>query len=356
MSLVPEMAVHFPTLSRARAFWMLQGSGWGMYVMVKGSAFPLSWQESLWIFGKGILLTSLLRRVLKSVERQHFAATVQITVSILAAFATTLVSLAASLSLARSGWVFQSPGSIAWLTSNEGLLFESLLYLSWTALYIGIVRGLDLQQERRKLVSALQRAERARALMLRYQLNPHFLFNALASLRGLVSVDAARAERVITDLSAFLRYSLIDSADEQSTLDREFDAVGRYLAIQKLRFEGRIAFDLDHDPALGNVRLPTFLIQPLVENAVKYGMHTCRNQPARIRVSASQHGSRCVLEVRNNGCWVDTDSPRPATLDRSGLGLSNLRERLSAQMHRDFTFTVGPLGNEVVARLDFEIA
>ncbi len=343
-------------LSRAQAFWLLQILGWTAYVAIKGAVFPMAATDAVWVICKGILLTSVLAALLRRVERQSWPPALQIGVTAGLAVATTVVSLQASLFAARSGWVFASPGAVDWLASAEGLLYESLLYLAWTALYVGICRGLDLRQERTRLRLALARAEHAHALMLRHQLNPHFLFNALASLRALVREDATRAELVIADLSAFLRHALIDCADASSTLAREFDAVGRYLAIQKVRFEDRIDYRIEHEPALADVRLPTFLLQPLVENAVKYGMHTCRNGPTTIAVSARRHGGNCVLEIRNRGRWIAADEECGARLDRSGLGLTNLRARLAAQIHSRYHFDVGPSGDEVVARLKLEVA
>jgi len=345
-----------PGLSRARAFWLLQILGWSAYVAIKGAAFPLTAADAAWVICKGIVLTSVLAWVLQRLERRSWPPALQVGVAVGLAIATALVSLEASLHAARSGWVFAAPGPLAWLASVEGKLYESLLYLAWTSLYIGIRRGLDLRQEGRRLKQALSRAELAHALMLRYQLNPHFLFNALASLHALVREDATRAERVITDLSAFLRHSLVDCTDAQSTLAHEFDAVGRYLAIQKVRFEDRIDFRVDHEPALSGVRLPAFLLQPLVENAVKYGMHTCRNGPTSIAVSARYRGGSCVLEIRNSGHWIDENEECGARLERSGLGLTNLRARLAAQIHGRYDFDVGPSGDEVVARLKLEIA
>ncbi len=345
-----------PGLSRARAFWLLQIGGWSGYVAIKSAAFPLTVTDATWVICKGILLTSVLGAVLRRLDRQARPPPIQIGVAVLLAITTALVSLEASLLAARSGWLFTAPGAVAWLASVEGMLYESLLYLAWAALYTGIRRGLDLRQERSRLQLALERAEHAHALMLRYQLNPHFLFNALASLHALVREDATRAERVIADLSAFLRHSLVDCAEAHSTLAREFDAVGRYLAIQKVRFEDRIDYRVDHDPALGDVRLPTFLLQPLVENAVKYGMHTCRDVPTSIAVSARRRGDGCVLEVRNSGRWINEEEACGARLDRSGLGLANLRARLAAQFHSRYDFDVGPFGDEVVARLKLEVA
>ncbi len=342
--------------SRARAFWLLQIVGWSTYVAIKGAAFPMAATDAAWVICKGILLTSILAVVLRRLERRSWPPALQISVAAGLAVATALISLQASLLAARSGWLFAAPGTVEWLASAEGNLYESLLYLAWAALYIGIRRGVDLSQERTRLQLALARAEHAHALMLRHQLNPHFLFNALASLRALVREDATRAEQVIADLSAFLRHALVDCADANSTLAREFDAVDRYLAIQKVRFEDRIDYRVDHEPDLAGVCLPTFLLQPLVENAVKYGMHTCRTGPTTIAVSARRLGGDCVLEIRNSGRWIAEEEACGARLDRAGLGLSNLRARLAAQIKGRYHFDVGPSGDDVVARLKLEFA
>jgi two-component system LytT family sensor kinase len=342
--------------SRSQAFWLLQVAGWTGYVLVKGLAFPLAAGDAAWVVGKGIAMTAALAWVLRRLERQPWPLALQIGVAGGLAIATALVSLQLSLLAASAGWVFAAPGTVDWLASMEGRLYESLLYLAWIALYLGIRRGLDLRQEHERLEVALQRAHHARALMLRYQLNPHFLFNALASLRALVHEDPERAGRVVTDLSAFLRHALADRGDGLAPLASEFDAVERYLALQKVRFEARIDYRVGHDPVLAAVPLPTFLLQPLVENAVKYGMHTCPRRPTRVEVSARWRDDRCIVEVRNRGRWIAPAQACGARLDCAGLGLANLRARLAAQVPGRHAFSIGPSGDEVVARLELVLA
>src|SRR5690606_4695389 len=107
------------------------------------------------------------------------------------------------------------------------------------------------------------------------------------------------------------------------------------------------------DPCLVQVPLPTFLLQPLVENAVKHGLRTQAPSPTMVRVSATRRGNRCVLEVRNDGRWVAEQQPRDA--GGSGIGLANLRARLQEQRDREYAFSIGQVGGCVVARIKFHL-
>ncbi len=342
--------------SRVHAFWLLQVGGWSAYAWSKQLAFPVALIDCLWIIAKGIVLTLGLRAVLLRVERAGATTAGLLTAAIALAVICACTSLALSQAASAGGWVLDAQGVGAWLASVEGLLFEFLVYLTWTALYLGIRHGLALRDEQQHLRVALADAQRARAQMLRYQLNPHFLFNALASLHALVREDAERARRVIADLTGFLRYSLLDGAADSTSLAREFEAIRHYLAVQKVRFEERISFAVSMDAAVADVEVPAFLVQPLVENAVKYGMRTTRRGPAIIEVTAQRVGRCCVLEVRNSGRWVGAEDRRGPEFDRSGVGLSNVRNRLAECAGGRWRFAVGPAANGVLARLELDVA
>ena len=342
--------------SRRRAFWALQVGGWVAYAASKTVAFPIAAGDVAWIAAKGIVLTCLLRNLLRRVERVQPATVTllgaAVVLSGLLAAASLLLSHAASL----RGWVLTAPGASDWLVSSEGMLFEFLVYMTWTALYLCVRYALALRTEHARLGHALAAAQHARARMLRFQLNPHFLFNALASLHALVREDAERARRVIDELSGFLRHSLLEGASDSTTLAREFEAARHYLAIQKVRFEERIGFDVSMDDALADVRVPAFLIQPLIENAVKYGMRTSPGE-ARVQVSARRHARACVLEVRNSGRWVEPGDLAARGLDGAGIGLANVRQRLEALGPScTWSFHVGPDAGGVTARLVLDVA
>jgi len=351
-----DAGMRITELLRRQAFWFLQVGAWSAYGLSKQLAFPVSAADCVWIIAKGIGLTLVLRAILLRVEREGVTTGRLLTAATLLALVCTGISLGLSQVASARGWVLAAEGVAAWLASPEGLLFEFLVYMGWTAMYLGIRHGLALHEERRQLAAALAEAQRARAQMLRYQLNPHFLFNALASLHSLVREDGERARRVIADLTGFLRHTLVDGATGTTSMAREFEAVRHYLAIQKLRFEDRVSYEVSMDATVADVQVPAFLIQPLVENAVKYGMRTTQRGPALIEVSARRLRDGCVLEVHNSGRWIGADEWQGPELDRSGIGLSNVRSRLAEQHGIGWRFAVGAARGGVLARLELDVA
>jgi two-component system, LytTR family, sensor kinase len=162
--------------------------------------------------------------------------------------------------------------------------------------------------------------------MLRFQINPHFLFNALNSIRASIDEDKARARKMITQLSEFLRYSLLDGNEcMTSGLGREIEAVQGYLLIEKVRFEDRLDVRFEIDPAAHDCEVPRFILTPLVENAVKHGMRN-NGQALQIRLSVQRLDAHVRIEVSNNRGWVENSSPGE---EGAGIGLTNLKQRLA---------------------------
>jgi LytS/YehU family sensor histidine kinase len=172
--------------------------------------------------------------------------------------------------------------------------------------------------------------------MLAYQLNPHFLFNALNSIRALINEDRQRARDMVTALSGYLRYALVERPLHVALLEEEVSSVRGYLALEKVRFEDRLDARLTIDPAALRCEVPAFLLNPLVENAVKHGAAGTVESPLVLRIEARLvTQDRIRLTVENNGGWGggraaaniatagDDDVP-------GGMGLANVRARLAA--------------------------
>jgi len=195
---------------------------------------------------------------------------------------------------------------------------------------------------------ALIAEEQARLEMLRYQLNPHFLFNALASISGLAVARPTAARDMIGKLSEFCRLSLARGRDDTATLAAEFEMLRLYLDVEKARWEDGLQTDFRLDDAVRDVRLPSFLLLPLVENAVKYGSQTSPDILG-ISVSARRGASgRLEIEVANTGTWV-TDGA--TTAQSTHIGLANLRERLARAFPGRHVFTTESADGWVRVRL-----
>jgi hypothetical protein len=171
------------------------------------------------------------------------------------------------------------------------------------------------------------RADRTQWQMLRYQLNPHFLFNALSSLGGLVATEPAAAGRVIDRLSEFCQLALKGSNEELRPLERELHTIRAYLDIEQAGAGDSLVVRIDVEAATLPCLLPPLLLQPLVENALKYGGQTSEENLEINLAARLDPGSRELLvEVANTGRWIEPDT---APRTRDAVGLANVRERLA---------------------------
>ena len=173
----------------------------------------------------------------------------------------------------------------------------------------------------RRAADAERLAQEARLVALRYQLNPHFLFNALNSAVALIDEDPRRAQTMLTLLSGLLRETLDGDTAAETTLGRELDLIGRYMEIQHIRFDDklRVAFVVPDEAR--RCAVPPLLVHALVENAVKHGLRTSAVTPVEIQLTAAYDGGALRIEVRNMGRITEGDD---------GVGLRNVAERLSA--------------------------
>jgi two-component sensor histidine kinase len=204
--------------------------------------------------------------------------------------------------------------------------------LVWSALYAGIKYYLLMQEEQQRGLRALSMAHESQLKMLRYQLNPHFLFNTLNAISTLILArETQQANRMVTGLSRFLRYSLDNDPMQRVTVAEELDAIRLYLDIEKARFDERLRLHLRVDPEVNQALMPSLLLQPLVENAIKYAIAASVNG-GRIAISAEALGDELVLCVADDGPGLEPGSTRSGRA--GGVGLRNCRERLQ-QLYGD---------------------
>jgi LytS/YehU family sensor histidine kinase len=240
------------------------------------------------------------------------------------AFLGSLVTGIAATALVTAAWplVF---GWRAFLKSGTGWVFPALLEWSlfvflWTVIYFCVHYFESFQiAEVEKLRIAVV-AKDAQLQVVISQVNPHFIFNCLNSLRGLIVEDPARAQNMVTELSSILRYSLQSGRNQTVPLQAELDAVSAYLKLEGIRLEERLQVSIDIDPNSLQAMIPPMLVQTLVENGVKHGVAQLPGG-GEIRVISHVASHALRIEVRNTGqVREDGTSTR--------LGLENARERL----------------------------
>ncbi len=207
-------------------------------------------------------------------------------------------------------------------------IFYNLLYLMfWSATFFGVKFWLDLSEQKAESEYADALLKDSRLRMLRYQLNPHFLFNSLNSIRALLSENTNRAVKMINELSLFLRYSLTPDYPDRVPLREELRSIDHYLSIEKMRYEEKLELNRMIEDSSLDYPILSFLIHPVIENAVKFGMLTS-SMPLRIRISASVSNGSLILEISNTGKWINPDIDSKNTNSGTGTGLNNIRMRL----------------------------
>ena len=217
-------------------------------------------------------------------------------------------------------------------------------FLAWSAFYLANQAQAEAMGAQRQLADAESAAQAAQVRALRYQVNPHFLFNTLNSLSSLVMTGRTdRAETMLLALSTFFRSSLSLDPSADVTLEEEIELQRLYLDIEKARFPDRLHVEIDVPQELQKARLPALLLQPIVENAIKYGVSKSRKAVV-IRIEAKQAlDGRMLLEISNRLKTGGKEELPAATHEGTGLGLSNVSQRLEARFGNRASCRYGPM-------------
>jgi two-component sensor histidine kinase len=219
--------------------------------------------------------------------------------------------------------------SEAWPGLFGGSINASAVFLAWSACYFAVRNYHALEKEKRDALRANALAQQAQLETLRSQVNPHFLFNALTSIHALIRENPERAQTAVEELSELLRRSLAPGGTGMAQLSDEIAVLERYLALEKIRFEEKLSVTVDVQPKARELRIPAFLLHPLLENAIKYGMQTSA-MPLKIRLTAERKGNSLQVVVANTGRWVTPGETMPS-VSRNGLGLRIVRQRLEQE-------------------------
>lgn len=259
-------------------------------------------------------------------------------------------------------WIF-ALGTLLEFTSGSNVLFDAssfpfvainhfFVLLAWSGAYLTFTFWDRARLQEQRVIEATRLARDAQLEMLRYQLNPHFLFNTLTSVRALVDIDPPRARRMISQLSEFLRYTLDRPPGEMETLEREFEVMKQYVDIEMTRFEEMLDVRLELDPSVRSICVPSFILHPLVENAIRHGEES-GSESRRVTVQASRSDQRVLLTVSNTGKLGPIDRGDGATNgDRVRLGLRNVKDRLEASYPHRHTFRIFEEGEWVRAVIE----
>ena len=341
-----------------RLFWLLNAGGWISLSVVTYVSLSLPYDQLQFAYIAHNILQSVLGFLLSIPLRQAFKATwnwaattrVTIAIALIVVVATVWAALRLQLLIVIAG------ETDLW-DDFGGFLFPSLfVFLAWVALYHLVKYAQLLQSEREsmlvleagrrqeafKLVSAESAAREAQLKLLRYQLNPHFLFNTLNSIASLVSARRSDdAQSMIAELSTFLRFSLESDRNVTLPLRDEIEALDLYLRIEQVRFSDRLVVEQEIDPRALAEQVPSLLLQPLVENAIKHAIGRAE-AGGRILITAKLHDTELVITVEDSGLETDEEQPQLDQLfDSPGFGLRSTAERLENLYGDAFSFNAG---------------
>ena len=243
------------------------------------------------------------------------------------------------------------------LMYTQSSVWSFYIILSWSVLYFGTKYYQMLQVEKQNVLKANAVAHQAQLKMLRYQLNPHFLFNTLNAISTLILLkDNVTANGMVTKLSEFLRYSLDKDPMKKVTLNSEIQALELYLAIEKVRFEERLQVNFAISENCEQALVPSMILQPIAENAIKHAIAT-QELGGCINITVSHFANDLLIEVADDG-------PGAEIIDgnlyrENGVGLINTRERLHALYNDNYSLVVAnndPSGVKVSIRMPFELS
>ena len=324
--------------NKARAFWTLQAVGWSGYLMLRGVSSV----------SNGLTLTSIIPVIIEAIV--GYCITLLLStmygyyrrIPRLIGLFLTIATLAAATFLyavldAFSFSFIQTATPGITITRMLGFVFLNFVTLAgWSALYFGINFYLIVEEQIDQMQHLENQASSAQLAMLRYQLNPHFLFNTLNSISTLVLLkQTERANAMLSRLSSFLRYTLANEPTAHVTVAQEMETLKLYLEIEKMRFEDRMRPKFDIDPRAERARLPSLLLQPLVENAIKYAV-TPQEEGAEICVTVRLAGERVQIAVSDTGPGLIEGRISPSL--STGVGLANIRDRLAQAYGPDHRF------------------
>jgi two-component system, LytTR family, sensor kinase len=344
----------------ASSFWTLQICGWTGYFVLNYSAMLAEgkhWHYIWYSIGgsaSGFAVTSVLRlgyRRVWNLPAPKMA---------LSAAAMMLVALVIDTKLYTECLFTVCDDCRPHNLIGYTWYFVSRLYvlLSWSGLYFGIKFSRQLREQKEAALKAQAMAHEAQLKMLRYQLNPHFLFNTLNAISTLVlDRKSDTANHMVGSLSAFLRYSLDSDPVQKVTLAQEIEATNQYLGIEQLRFGERLRVRIDIADDARDALVPSLILQPLIENAIKYAVSR-REEGGSIEIEAHRSDGDLRISLLDDGPGCSNKGER-AEGNGHGVGLANTRERLRVLYGAQQEFSIGnraPRGAEVHIRLPFEAA
>jgi len=334
--------------NKNRAFWRLQFLGWGGAMLLRALSSLANAQP--WSFLIIVLIATITGFSISLILSVIYRALINRRPLLTWGVTSIVLAIAVGFYAFIDSWVI----SLYRPNSDAGFaqLFLGVFYLdltllgAWSALYYAINFYIQVEEQNDQLILLENQATTAQLAMLRYQLNPHFLFNTLNSISTLVLLKQTEpANAMLSRLSSFLRYTLINEPTGRVTVAQEVETLKLYLDIERMRFEERLRTEFQIDDNVRQALMPSLLLQPLVENAIKYAVGPLE-EGAQITIAAQLVGSMLRVTVSDTGPGLqpgtdptklfgvtsdnpESQGPQTSGTVSTGVGLANIRDRLA---------------------------
>ena len=328
-----------------RAFWRLQLIGWGGSAVLRAMTNIANGKPDQIVVTLIATVTGFSISLILSVIYGKLINLRPIVTWSLTALA---LAVAVTISAMINGWTMSiSTGSDLTQSVISDIYLDMPLLAAWSALYYAVNYYLQVEEQADRLERLEAQATSAQLAMLRYQLNPHFLFNTLNSISTLVLLKQTEpANAMLTRLSGFLRHTLVTQPGGKVSVAQEVETLKLYLDIERMRFEERLRTVFKIEPAAAKGSIPSLLLQPLVENAIKYAVSP-QEEGARISLTAQVIGNRLRVIVADTGPGLQaqaaarvSDSLSGTRAVSTGVGLANIRDRLAQAYGEDHRFEI----------------
>jgi len=332
--------------TQSHQFWTLQIAGWLGYAIIVFLAIvrPQIHQETFNLSGQllnlvietlsGFILSYLQWLLIQKIVHLPFNRT--LFYSFLSAATLGVIFNIIKLS-AYKIIIYQQRWNETWdmLEFGGWLLFSLSTMFVWTSIFFVMLYNTKLQKEHEMLLRAQTATKEAQLQMLRYQLNPHFMFNTMNAISTLIyKNENEKANEMLDKLCGFFRYSLDKNDKSKTTLRKELELLELYLSIEKVRFGNRLTININICDEVMNGQVPCMFLQPLVENSIKYAIEL-RKKGGIISIEAANVNNKLLLKVIDNGQDLNEN-----VRSGFGIGMSNTKARLDAMFNSDYSVTI----------------
>jgi len=347
-------------LSRKQIYWISQITGWSSFVGINlfiiSSYEGVTWQRILvWIFLGllGIVFTHILRGIIRKNNWLNLPLKNTIPRILISSIIAGIIIYALVFAASYVAGTFKQD-EYNFARFIGGIVNISVLVLLWNLIYFVIHYTENYKKKEIESLIWEAAVKDYELKTLKSQLNPHFMFNAMNSIRALIEEDPESAKVAITKLSNILRYSLQMERMERVPLEDEVETVKNYLDLERIRFEDRLKYKLDIDKSTQKIEIPPMMIQTLIENGIKHGVAK-RTEGGEIHLKSkllsNADGLKLKIEIRNSGHFSEEQLK-----NSSGFGVSNTKHRLNLLFGDDAHFTIkNENGNTVLAEVEIPV-